>query len=41
MMKKTKSTKTKKKRGPREERLIISTDPKDALDKLLKKPPSK
>jgi hypothetical protein len=26
------------KRGPKEERLVITEDPKTALDKLLKKP---
>jgi hypothetical protein len=28
-----------KKRGPKEERLVISEDPRIALDKLLKKKP--
>lgn len=30
-----------KKRGPKEDRLIIETDPDDALDKLLGKEPEK
>jgi hypothetical protein len=39
MTKKTTKPKRKgKKRGPKEERLVITMDPKTALDKLLKKP---
>jgi hypothetical protein len=30
-----------KKRGPKEERLVITEDPQTALDRLLKKPPQK
>jgi hypothetical protein len=41
MAKKTKpprKTVKPKKRGPREERLVITEDPKEALARLLKKP---
>jgi hypothetical protein len=42
MAKKPKSKVTKKdKPGPREERLIITGDPQHAIDKLLKKKPSR
>jgi hypothetical protein len=30
-----------KKRGPKEERLVITDDPKAALDRFLKTPPRK
>jgi hypothetical protein len=30
-----------KKRGPKEERLVITDDPKAALDRFLKTPPKK
>jgi hypothetical protein len=33
-----KKLKKKGKRGPKEERLVISGDPREALAKLLKKP---
>lgn len=36
-MSKTRKPKAKK-RGPKEERLVITEDPKTALDRLLKKP---
>jgi hypothetical protein len=39
----TKPTKPKRKgvkRGPKEERLIITEDPQSALDRLLKKKPA-
>jgi len=39
MPKKAKSKRTKSKRGPKEERLIIKGNPQDALAKLLKKRP--
>jgi hypothetical protein len=39
MPKKAKSKPKKSKRGPVEERLIITGNPKDALDRLLKKKP--
>ena len=35
-----KPQKKPKKRGPKEERLVITEDPKTALDKLLKKKPA-
>jgi hypothetical protein len=38
MAKRPKSTRKPRKRGPKEERLVIR-DPQAALDKLLKKPP--
>jgi hypothetical protein len=39
MAKQTKpQSKTVKKRGPKEERLVITGDPQTALEKLLKKP---
>jgi hypothetical protein len=34
----TKKRKAVKKRGPKEERLVITDDPKAALDRLLNKP---
>jgi hypothetical protein len=37
MPKKAKSKRSKGKRGPKEERLIIKSDPKATLAKLLKK----
>ena len=37
MAKKTKIKRKKGKRGPKEERLIISGDPQEAISKLLKK----
>jgi hypothetical protein len=37
MRKKAKTKRKKSKRGPVEERLVIIGNPKDALDKLLKK----
>jgi hypothetical protein len=38
----TKKTKAKpKKRGPKEERLVITEDPQTALARLLKVPPKK
>jgi hypothetical protein len=41
-MPKTTKRKTKpKKRGPKEERLVITDDPKAALDRFLKAPPKK
>jgi hypothetical protein len=41
MAKKRKPKTTAQKRGPKEERLIITGDPQVALDRLLKKPPDK
>jgi hypothetical protein len=38
MPKKPKPKRKKGKPGPEEERLIISGDPQEAIDKLLKKP---
>jgi hypothetical protein len=35
----TKAPKKQGKRGPKEERLVITEDPKTALDRLLKKKP--
>ena len=35
----TKKRKTPKKRGPKEERLVITEDPQTALSRLLKAPP--
>jgi hypothetical protein len=41
-MPKPSKTKPKpKKRGPKEERLVITGDPKTALDRFLKAPPKK
>ena len=37
----TKKRKTQKKRGPKEERLVITEDPQTALTRLLKAPPTK
>jgi len=37
----TKKRKTAKKRGPKEERLIITEDPQTALNRLLGKKPAK
>ena len=37
----TKKRKTPKKRGPKEERLVITEDPQTALSRLLKTPPRK
>jgi hypothetical protein len=39
MPKKATPKRKKGKRGPREERLVITGNPKDALDTLLKKKP--
>jgi hypothetical protein len=39
MPKKTKTKRKKSKPGPQEERLIISGNPQDAIDMLLKKKP--
>jgi len=39
MSKKAKPKRKKSKRGPREERLVITGNPKVALDTLLKKKP--
>ena len=33
--------KTPKKRGPKEERLVITEDPQTALSRLLKAPPAR
>lgn len=41
MAKRPKPKRKPVKRGPKEERLIIASDPQVALDKLLKKPTSK
>jgi hypothetical protein len=38
MPKKTTKKRKKGKRGPKEERLIITENPKAALDRLLRKP---
>ncbi|MGB7217244.1 MAG: hypothetical protein WBD07_00415 [Vicinamibacterales bacterium] len=40
MAKKLKPKRKGVKRGPKEERLIVTGDPKVALDRLLKKPAS-
>jgi hypothetical protein len=40
-MAKAQKRKTPKKRGPKEERLIIREDPQQALDRLLKPTPRK
>lgn len=37
----TKAKKKPKKRGPKEERLVITEDPQTALARLLKAPPSR
>jgi hypothetical protein len=37
MPKNVKPNRKKRKRGPKEERLIIKENPQDALDRLLKK----
>jgi hypothetical protein len=41
MAKKPKSKRKKSKPGPEEERLIITGDPQAAIDKLLKKQPTR
>jgi hypothetical protein len=41
MAKRPKRRKKPLKRGPKEERLVITEDPKTALDRLLKKPDAK
>jgi hypothetical protein len=41
IMAKAKTPKKGKKRGPKEERLIITADPQTALQRLLKAPPAK
>jgi hypothetical protein len=41
MAKKPNSKRTKSKPGPQEERLIIKGDPQAAIDKLLKKQPTR
>jgi len=41
MPKKPKSKRKKSKPGPAEERLIISGNPQNAIDRLLKKKPKK
>jgi hypothetical protein len=41
MVKKRKVSKKARKRGPKEETLVITGDPQTALDQLLKKPPRK
>jgi hypothetical protein len=39
MPKKPKPKRKKRKTGPKEERLVITMDPQEAIDKLLKKKP--
>jgi hypothetical protein len=41
MSKKLKTKRPKGKRGPQEERLVITGDPQKAIDKLLKKKPTR
>lgn len=41
MPKTTKAKPKPKKRGPKEETLVITDDPKKALDRFLKTPPQK
>jgi hypothetical protein len=41
MAKKPKPKRKKSKPGPQEERLVITGDPQEAIDKLLKKQPTR